>query len=192
MSEIRHVTVAIVGGGLVGASAALALARQGVDVALFERRWCGAQASGVNYGGVRTHGRPEVQLPLAMRARRIWNRLPQLIGCDGEFVVSGHLRLARRDSDMEVLEAWAAMARGHGASSTLIWGEAFRRRYPWLGAAAIGGAQLVAPAVVIDLAQLGLLEHLRALAPGGRREGRRDQPRIGMAVALAQRAADRR
>ncbi len=140
MSEIREVQVAIVGGGLVGASAALALARQGASVALFERRYCGAQASGVNYGGVRTHGRPEVQMPLAMRARRIWERLPVLIGGDGEFVVSGHLRLARREADMATLEAWAGMARGYGANSVLVSGELFRRRYPWLGAAAIGGA----------------------------------------------------
>ncbi|ERI26594.1 NAD(P)-binding Rossmann-like domain protein [Burkholderia cenocepacia BC7] len=53
MSEIRHYDVAIVGGGLVGASAALALTRRGLRVGLFERRDCGAQASGVNYGGVR-------------------------------------------------------------------------------------------------------------------------------------------
>ncbi|WP_277396228.1 FAD-dependent oxidoreductase [Burkholderia sp. Ac-20379] len=51
MSDTRHVQVAIVGGGLVGASAALALASRGASVALFERRFCGAQASGVNYGG---------------------------------------------------------------------------------------------------------------------------------------------
>ncbi|WP_414447652.1 NAD(P)/FAD-dependent oxidoreductase [Burkholderia sp. 22PA0099] len=140
MSDVRHVQVAIVGGGLVGASAALALASQGASVALFERRYCGAQASGVNYGGVRTHGRPEAQLPLAMRARKIWDRLPALIGSDGEFVVSGHLRLARREADLDVLEAWAAMARSHGAQSVVMSGPAFRRRYPWLGPAAIGGA----------------------------------------------------
>lgn len=140
MREARHVRVAIVGGGLVGASAALALASQGASVALFERRYCGAQASGVNYGGVRTHGRPEAQLPLAMRARRIWDRLPGLIGSDGEFVVSGHLRLARRDADLDTLEAWAAMAREHGAQSVVMSGAAFRRRYPWLGEGAIGGA----------------------------------------------------
>ncbi|NTX30996.1 FAD-binding oxidoreductase, partial [Burkholderia pyrrocinia] len=46
MSEIRHYDVTIVGGGLVGASAALALTRRGLRVGLFERRDCGAQASG--------------------------------------------------------------------------------------------------------------------------------------------------
>ncbi|KVV36857.1 FAD-dependent oxidoreductase [Burkholderia territorii] len=140
MSEHRHYDVAIVGGGLVGASAALALTRRGVRVALFERRDCGAQASGVNYGGVRCQGRPAEQLPLALRARRIWDRLPELIGIDGEFVVSGHLRLARSDADLDALDAYAALAAEHGLPLHVMRGDAFRRRYPWLGRAAVGGS----------------------------------------------------
>ncbi|WP_321857878.1 FAD-binding oxidoreductase [Burkholderia cenocepacia] len=140
MSEIRHYDVAIVGGGLVGASAALALTHRGLRVGLFERRDCGAQASGVNYGGVRCQGRPVEQLPLALRARRIWDRLPELIGIDGEFVVSGHLRLARSDADLDALDAYAALAGEHGLPLQVMRGDAFRRRYPWLGRAALGGS----------------------------------------------------
>ncbi|WP_322086357.1 FAD-binding oxidoreductase [Burkholderia sp. BCC1999] len=140
MNEIRHYDVAIVGGGLVGASAALALARRGLRTGLFERRDCGAQASGVNYGGVRCQGRPAEQLPLALRARRIWDRLPELIGIDGEFVVSGHLRLARSNTDLDALDAYATLAGEHGLPLQVIRGDAFRRRYPWLGRAALGGS----------------------------------------------------
>jgi len=111
MSDAPHYDVAIAGGGLVGSSAALALARRGLRVGLFERRFCGAQASGVNYGGVRCQGRPVEQMPLAMRARRIWDRLPDLIGIDGEFTVSGHLRLARSESDLAALQQWSDMER---------------------------------------------------------------------------------
>src|SRR5580698_10118950 len=132
MNKALHYDVAIAGGGLVGASAALALAKSGLRVGLFERRFCGAQASGVNYGGVRCQGRPVEQMPLAMRARRVWDRLPELIGIDGEFVVSGHLRLARSEADLAALETWAQMARQHGLDPQLIGGNEFRRRYPWL------------------------------------------------------------
>ncbi|KWB34211.1 FAD-dependent oxidoreductase [Burkholderia cepacia] len=140
MNETRHYDVAIVGGGLVGASAALALTRRGLRTGLFERRDCGAQASGVNYGGVRCQGRPAEQLPLALRARRIWDRLPELIGIDGEFVVSGHLRLARSDADLDALDAYATLAGEHGLPLQVMRGDAFRRRYPWLGRAALGGS----------------------------------------------------
>jgi sarcosine oxidase subunit beta len=140
MSKPHHYDVAIAGGGLVGASAALALARAGLRVVLFERRYCGAQASGVNYGGVRCQGRPAEQLPLAMRAREVWRRLPELIGIDGEFVVSGHLRLARSEADLAALSDYARMAAGHGLHLELIAGRTFRVRYPWLGQAAVGGS----------------------------------------------------
>lgn len=140
MSDAPHYDVAIAGGGLVGSSAALALARRGLRVGLFERRFCGAQASGVNYGGVRCQGRPVEQMPLAMRARRIWDRLPDLIGIDGEFTVSGHLRLARSESDLAALQQWADMARDYGLHAQLLSGAQFRERYPWLGAAAVGGS----------------------------------------------------
>jgi len=140
MSDAPHYDVAIAGGGLVGSSAALALASRGLRVGLFERRFCGAQASGVNYGGVRCQGRPVEQMPLAMRARRIWDRLPDLIGIDGEFTVSGHLRLARSENDLAALQQWADMARDYGLHAQLLSGVQFRERYPWLGAAAVGGS----------------------------------------------------
>ncbi|MEQ5842067.1 FAD-binding oxidoreductase [Paraburkholderia acidicola] len=140
MNESLHYDVAIAGGGLVGASAALALAQRGLRVGLFERRFCGAQASGVNYGGVRCQGRPAEQLPLALRARRVWDRLPELLGIDGEFVVSGHLRLARSEDDFAALETYATLAREHGLDLQLIAGDTFRQRYPWLGRAALGGS----------------------------------------------------
>ena len=75
--------VAIVGGGIVGSSAALALRRMGLQVLLLERDLCGSRSSGVNFGGVRRQGRALCQLPLAQRAHAIWAELPQRIGIDG-------------------------------------------------------------------------------------------------------------
>jgi sarcosine oxidase subunit beta len=179
----RHFDVAIVGGGLVGTSAALALASKGMRVVLIERRYCGAQASGVNYGGVRCQGRSAEQLPLAMRARRIWDRLVEKIGIDGEFVVSGHLRLARSEADMEGLEAYAQVAAQHGLQLQLLSGEAFRRRYPWLGAAAVGGSlcmsdghanpRLVSPAFARAARQAGALVRELTAVTGVEHDGKR-------------------
>lgn len=48
--------VIVLGGGIVGASAALMLAQKGRRVVLLERDFCGSHSSGVNYGGVRRQG----------------------------------------------------------------------------------------------------------------------------------------
>jgi sarcosine oxidase subunit beta len=132
--------VAIVGGGIVGSSAALFLRRLGLSVVLLERGMCGAAASGVNYGGVRINGRAPVQLPLALRSRALWEQLPALIGIDGEYQRSGHLKVARSEADLASLQAYADRVRDLGAPLELemVTGPTFRRRYPWLGARAIG------------------------------------------------------
>ncbi|MDR3398548.1 MAG: FAD-binding oxidoreductase [Pandoraea sp.] len=199
MSETLHYDVVVAGGGLVGASAARALAERGLRVALFERRYCGAQASGVNYGGVRCQGRPEEQLPLAMRARKIWDRLPELIGIDGEFVRSGHLRLARRESDLEPLDAWSAMASGYGLATTVYRGAEFRQRFPWLGDGAVGGSlclsdghanpRLVSPAFARAARALGADVHERtpitAMAHDGVRFQLTAQPDEGATLQVS-------
>ncbi len=130
----RHLDadVAIIGGGLVGSSAALAMRKAGLTVILVDKGFCGAQASGVNYGGVRRQGRGVEQLPLAELSHEIWGRLPELIGIDGEYQRSGHLKLARSEEDFAKLEAYAARVRLHGLELELISGKAVKTRFPWL------------------------------------------------------------
>lgn len=132
--------VLIVGGGIVGASAALALAKAGRKVVLLERDLCGSRSSGINYGGVRRQGRALSQLPLALRAHRIWEGLRDLIGIDGEYVRSGHFKLARSAADMQALEAYAELSRPFGLGIELVSGERLRQQCPWLGGAVVGGS----------------------------------------------------
>lgn len=140
MMEQLTCDVAIIGGGIVGGSAALALRKMGYSVVLLERRWCGAEASGVNYGGVRRQGRSKEQLPLAQRAHEIWPRLKDLIGIDGEYVRSGHLKLARSEADLASLEAYAEMAAPFGLGLEILTGNRFRDLFPGLGESAVGGS----------------------------------------------------
>lgn len=145
MSSIKtlRTDVAIVGGGIVGASAALALRQMGIGVALLERDLCGSRSSGVNYGGVRRQGRPLNQLPLAQRAHRIWGRLPSLIGTDGEYLRSGHFKIARSEADMASLERYRAQSLDFDLGLELISDARLRERCPWLGPRAVGGSLCV-------------------------------------------------
>lgn len=163
--------VAIIGGGTAGCAAALHLARRGLSVALFERRTVGSQASGVNFGGVREQGRDFAELPLSRRARRIWDRLPELIGSDGEFMASGHLKLARSEAQMASLEDFARGAAEHGLEIELITGNRLRAEFPWLGPRVVGASlcrsdgqanpRIVAPGFARAARQAGaqILEH---------------------------------
>ena len=157
--------VAIVGGGIVGSSAALHLALRGRRVLLLERGLIGSQASGVNYGGVRRQGRHIAELPIAVRSSKIWERLPELVGTDCEFAVSGHLKLASGDADMAELEAYARDTNEFGLDLELIGQQGIRRRYPYLGEHVVGGSlcpgdghanpRLVAPAFARAAAKAG-------------------------------------
>lgn len=165
MNEQRVTDVAIIGGGIVGASAALALRHMGLSVTLLERDFCGSRSSGVNYGGVRRQGRPLTQLPLSQRAHGIWGRLPELIGIDGEYIRSGHLKIARSEADLASLEAYRECTRGFGMGLQMLSAKTLRDQYPWLGERAVGGSfcpedghanpRLVSPAFARAAAKLG-------------------------------------
>ena len=100
---------------------------------LLERDQAGIRASGVNFGGVRQHGRALAEIPLSMRARAIWADLASLIGTDGEFTVTGHLRLARRQTDIAVLQAHLQTVSAYGLDLEFLDRGDIDRRFPWLG-----------------------------------------------------------
>ncbi len=140
MTRRITVDVAIIGGGIAGCASALNLAKRGLSVALFERQAIGSQASGVNFGGVRQHGRDPRELPLSRRSREIWAGLHELIGNDCEFLPTGHLKLARNEVEMAVLERFADEVGEFDLEIELIGRNALRERFPWLGEAVIGAS----------------------------------------------------
>jgi sarcosine oxidase subunit beta len=165
--------VTIIGGGIMGASAALFLRRMGIPVVVLERDLCGSRSSGVNYGGVRRQGRPLAQLPLSQRAHGIWAQLPELIGTEGEYLRSGHLKIARSEADLASLESYRERTRGFDMGLEILSARAVRERCPWLGEAAVGGSlcpqdgqanpRLVSPAFALAARRLGadIREHTR-------------------------------
>jgi sarcosine oxidase subunit beta len=131
--------VIVIGGGIVGCSTALHVARRGRSVVLLERDQAGIRASGVNFGGVRQHGRALAEVALSFRSRAIWADLAALIGTDGEFTVTGHLRLARKDSDLTVLQQHLQAVSEYGLRLEFLDRADLDRRFPWLGPHVIAG-----------------------------------------------------
>ncbi|ANJ56918.1 FAD-dependent oxidoreductase [Pseudomonas silesiensis] len=100
-SSKRQADVLVIGGGIHGLSTALYLAQAGVKVTVLEAEYCGRHASGVNAGGVRTLGRHVAEIPLALASRDLWHELKNTLGDDGGFVLSGQLKLAESQADLE-------------------------------------------------------------------------------------------
>ncbi|MFD4836308.1 NAD(P)/FAD-dependent oxidoreductase [Achromobacter sp. NPDC058515] len=189
--------VAIIGGGIVGGSAALFLRRLGLPVVLLEAALCGAKASGVNYGGVRRQGRGLEQMPLTQRAHELWGRLPELIGIDGEYVRSGHLKLACSQADLALLEDYRARTRGFGMNLQMLDRGALARRFGWLGRSVAGGSfcpedghanpRLVSPAFARAASALGAEVREGVRVTSARHDGSRFIVRAGDALEVRSR-----
>lgn len=168
MTEITA-DVAIVGGGIMGCSAAIALRRAGLTVVLLEKGACGAQASGINAGGVRQQGRSLPDLPISRRAVPLWYDMHKLVEEDIGFRQVGHIRLAQSDEDFDVLEKYAKSAKDYGLNLELIGRNGVRDQFPWLGETVIGASyspecglanpRLVTPALARKAQRMGVVVH---------------------------------
>jgi len=157
--------VIIVGGGIMGAATAFFLRKRGRSVILLERGLVGQQASGTNFGNVRRQGRFLPQLPLANRSREIWGKLPELIGHDAEFLMSGHIRVCYREEQADQFEIYAKEASQYGLKLELVRGAEMKARFPFLGPEVLAGSysekdghanpRLAAPAFGRAAARLG-------------------------------------
>jgi sarcosine oxidase subunit beta len=163
--------VLVIGAGIAGCATALQLARRGPKVTLLERDTAGTRASGVNFGGVRPNGRDLRELPIAMRARALWDELPALIGFDGEFRPTGNLRLASDEERASQLDRFFTEATGCGLGLMRLERNELKARFPWLSAKPIRGVlcptdghanpRLVGPAFAFAAQHAGatLIEH---------------------------------
>jgi glycine/D-amino acid oxidase-like deaminating enzyme len=118
----RSVDVAIIGGGIVGCSAAYFLARQGVAVALFEKGRISGEQSGRNWGWVRQQGRSPIELPLMIESIGLWQELQRDLGEDTGFRQGGSLYLAEDAVQLAELGEWLEVAHAHGLDTRMLSG----------------------------------------------------------------------
>lgn len=132
--------VIILGGGLMGCSAAFFLARRGIRTRLVERGPIGAAATVASFGNIRRSGRYLPQLPLAHRSLALWRGAEQMLGRDVEFRATGHLRLIFDEDGRVDMRRYAADARPWGLELDELDAADLRRRFPGLGQDAIGAS----------------------------------------------------
>lgn len=128
--------VVVIGGGVMGVSAALELAARGQKVLLCEKGRVAGEQSSRNWGWIRQQGRDLAELPVMMESLALWRqhaaRLPAELG----FAQTGVVYLARTAPEMAEFEDWAKAAAQHGLQTQLMTREMVRARFgsdAWIG-----------------------------------------------------------
>ncbi len=115
--------VVVIGGGIVGVSAAYYLARRGVTVALVEKGRIGAEQSSRNWGWCRQQNRDARELPMATESLTLWDRLAGEIGEDLGFRRCGLLYLSDDDAQLAAWAKWRDFAVGEGVVTHMLSSE---------------------------------------------------------------------
>jgi glycine/D-amino acid oxidase-like deaminating enzyme len=114
--------VVIIGGGIIGTSAALFLAEKGHAVVLCEKGRIGGEQSSRNWGWCRTMGRDEAEIPLAIESLRLWRGMNQRTGRETGFRQPGIAYLCETEKEVAKQEAWLDQARQYQVDARLLRG----------------------------------------------------------------------
>jgi glycine/D-amino acid oxidase-like deaminating enzyme len=114
--------VVIIGGGIIGTSAALFLAEKGHAVVLCEKGQIGAEQSSRNWGFCRTMGRDVDEIPMAIESLRLWRGMNQRLGRETGFRQPGIAYLCETEKEVADREAWLDEARPYQLDARLVRG----------------------------------------------------------------------
>src|SRR5580693_3076682 len=84
-------SVVVIGGGIIGASAALRLAADGISVVLCEKGYVACEQSSRNWGWCRQAGRDAREMPLIVQSLQLWRDMNRLTEFDVGFRQCGVL-----------------------------------------------------------------------------------------------------
>jgi len=163
-------TVVIIGGGIVGLTAALTLAERNIPVVVLEKGRIAGEQSSRNLGWVRKTSRLAEDIPLAQTSDQIWAGMAARTGSDVGYRQAGIMFAARSDEQMAMYEGWLNSISHLGLDSRLLsaqqiagqvpggvgqWkGGIFTpsdgRAEPTLAASAIARAAMAKGAVIIE------------------------------------------
>ncbi|WP_230656294.1 NAD(P)/FAD-dependent oxidoreductase [Psychrobacter sp. I-STPA10] len=102
----KKTTVVIIGGGIVGLTAALTLAERDVPVVVLEKgRFVGEQSSR-NLGWIRKTNRAPDDVPLAVESDKLWAKMNERVGSEVGYRQAGIMFLGKTDNDIAAYKGW--------------------------------------------------------------------------------------
>jgi len=115
--------IVIIGGGIIGTSAALSLAARGIAVVLCEKGHIAGEQSSRNWGWCRQAGRDEREMPLIVQSLALWRQMNRMTDFDTGFRQCGCLYIGDTQADERHYEAWLAMAASYDIGTRLVRGK---------------------------------------------------------------------
>jgi len=112
--------VIVIGGGVVGLSAAHYLAARGATVTLFEQGSLGMGSTARSAGGIRSQFETPVNVELSLASKRTWNEFESEFGVDIGYRKTGYLFLARSEAVADSFRENVRMQRDLGADSEYL------------------------------------------------------------------------
>ena len=110
----------VIGGGIIGVSAALTLAERGIAVTLCEKGEIGGEQSSRNWGWCRQQGRDPREIPLVIESLKRWGAMSERVGADVGFKRCGTLYLADSERSLARHAQWLKFAEPFGIDTSLI------------------------------------------------------------------------
>ena len=111
----------VIGGGILGISAALYAARAGLSVVVCEKGRVAGEQSSRNWGWIRVQGRDMAEIPIALQSQQMWKALDA--DCGGKLGVRqvGTTYIARTEADLDGYRSWLRDAsRRYEVSSRML------------------------------------------------------------------------
>jgi glycine/D-amino acid oxidase-like deaminating enzyme len=138
----RIADVVVVGGGIIGSSAAYHLAKKGVRVMVIEKKeGLSFGASGANQGGCPLQLFEPPLLELARESLKLYKNLSEEIGYDIEYENVGSLVCSVDEKQFSDMEKHVQNKRREGTNVRLIEGHQLRKLEPTLGEDVVVGVE---------------------------------------------------
>ncbi len=131
--------VIVIGGGIMGCSAAYHMAKAGARVTILERNAVASEASGRNCGNVRVQLRHPLEIPIILEAIQRWRQLDEELGMPTEFRTTGNILLTFHEEELEGLEGEVERLRGEGVEVRLVSGQDLREIVPGISETVVAG-----------------------------------------------------